>query len=233
MKGHQSMIKVFIGYDENETVAFHVLAHSIMRHSSQPVEIVPVVKSQMSSFYKRERAVIESTDFSFTRFLTPYLCGFEGWAIFVDCDMLVTSDIAELWALRDDKYALMCVKHDYQPVGETKFLNQPQTKYEKKNWSSVMMFNNKKCTILTPEIVSTETGLYLHQFKWLENDDLIGGIPNEWNYLVGEEKPVGKTPKLIHYTLGGPYFDTYKDCQYADIWRDELKRLNYATQLKK
>ena len=130
MKGHENMIKVFIGYDENETVAFHVLAHSIMRHSSQPVEIVPVVKSQMSSFYKRERAVIESTDFSFTRFLTPYLCGFEGWAIFVDCDMLVTSDIAELWALRDDKYALMCVKHDYQPVGETKFLNQPQTKYE-------------------------------------------------------------------------------------------------------
>ena len=128
------MIKVFIGYDENETVAFHVLAHSIMRNSSQPVEIVPVVKSQMSGFYQRERTVIESTDFSFTRFLTPYLCGFEGWAIFVDCDMLVTSDIAELWALRDDKYALMCVKHDYQPVGETKFLNQPQTKYEKKNW---------------------------------------------------------------------------------------------------
>jgi hypothetical protein len=156
-------IKVFIGYDENETVAFHVLAHSIMRHASKPVEIVPVVKSHMSAFYTRERSGLESTDFSFSRFLAPYLCDYKGWAIFTDCDMLVTADIAELWALRDDKYAVMCAKHDYQPVGDTKFLGQVQTKYEKKNWSSVMMFNNARCTALTPEVVSTETGLYLHR----------------------------------------------------------------------
>ena len=127
-------IKVFIGYDENETVAFHVLAHSIMRHASKPVEIVPVVKNHMSAFYTRERSGLESTDFSFTRFLAPFLCDYKGWAIFTDCDMLVTADIAELWALRDDKYAVMCTKHDYQPVGDTKFLGQVQTKYEKKNW---------------------------------------------------------------------------------------------------
>jgi hypothetical protein len=222
-------IKVFIGYDENETVAFHVLAHSIMRHASKPVEIVPVVKSHMSAFYTRERSNIESTDFSFTRFLAPYLCDYKGWAIFTDCDMLVTADIAELWALRDDKYAVMCAKHDYQPVGDTKFLGQVQTKYEKKNWSSVMMFNNARCTALTPEVVSTETGLYLHQFKWLGNDDLIGSLPLSWNYLVGEHQSTSSTPELIHYTLGGPYFEKYRDCEFADLWRAELARLNFAT----
>ena len=222
-------IKVFIGYDENETVAFHVLAHSIMRHASKPVEIVPVVKSHMSAFYTRERSGLESTDFSFTRFLAPYLCDYKGWAIFTDCDMLVTADIAELWALRDDKYAVMCTKHDYQPVGDTKFLGQVQTKYEKKNWSSVMMFNNARCTALTPEVVSTETGLFLHQFKWLGNDDLIGSLPLSWNYLVGEHQPAMSTPELIHYTLGGPYFEKYRDCEFADLWRAELARLNFAT----
>ena len=222
-------IKVFIGYDENETVAFHVLAHSIMRHASKPVEIVPVIKSQMSAFYTRERSNIESTDFSFTRFLAPYLCDYKGWAIFTDCDMLVTADIAELWALRDDKYAVMCAKHDYQPVGDTKFLGQVQTKYEKKNWSSVMMFNNARCTALTPEVVSTETGLFLHQFKWLGNDDLIGSLPLSWNYLVGEHQSTSSTPELIHYTLGGPYFEKYRDCEFADLWRAELARLNFAT----
>ena len=222
-------IKVFIGYDENETVAFHVLAHSIMRHASKPVEIVPVVKNHMSAFYTRERSGLESTDFSFTRFLAPYLCDYKGWAIFTDCDMLVTADIAELWALRDDKYAVMCTKHDYQPVGDTKFLGQVQTKYEKKNWSSVMMFNNARCTALTPEVVSTETGLFLHQFKWLGNDDLIGSLPLSWNYLVGEHQTVSSTPELIHYTLGGPYFEKYRDCEFADLWRAELARLNFAT----
>ena len=222
-------IKVFIGYDENETVAFHVLAHSIMRHASKPVEIVPVVKSHMSAFYTRERSGLESTDFSFTRFLAPYLCDYKGWAIFTDCDMLVTADIAKLWALRDDKYAVMCTKHDYQPVGDTKFLGQVQTKYEKKNWSSVMMFNNARCTALTPEVVSTETGLFLHQFKWLGNDDLIGSLPLSWNYLVGEHQPAMRTPELIHYTLGGPYFEKYRDCEFADLWRAELARLNFAT----
>ena len=222
-------IKVFIGYDENETVAFHVLAHSIMRHASKPVEIVPVVKSHMSAFYTRERSGLESTDFSFTRFLAPYLCDYKGWAIFTDCDMLVTADIAELWALRDDKYAVMCTKHDYQPVGDTKFLGQVQTKYEKKNWSSVMMFNNARCTALTPEVVSNETGLFLHQFKWLGNDDLIGSLPLSWNYLVGEHQPAMRTPELIHYTLGGPYFEKYRDCEFADLWRAELARLNFAT----
>ncbi|MGA0076217.1 MAG: glycosyltransferase, partial [Ilumatobacteraceae bacterium] len=198
------MIRVFIGYDENESVAYHVLSHSILRHASQPVSITPLVKQHMGNFYARERSPIESTDFSFTRFLVPYLSGYSGWSIFMDCDMLMTTDIAELWALRDEQYAVMCVKHDYVARDDVKFLGATQTKYEKKNWSSVMMFNNASCTALTPKVVAEESGLFLHQYKWLGSDDQIGALPTTWNYLVGE-MTMSSTPKLIHYTLGGPY----------------------------
>lgn len=220
--------RIFIGYDDNETVAFHVLSHSILRNSSIPVTITPIVKRHMAGFYERERSNIESTDFSFTRFLTPYLCGYEGWAAFMDCDMLMVGDIAELWSLRDDRYSVMCVKHDYRPVEDTKFLGQVQTKYEKKNWSSVMLFNNAKCTTLTPQVVESESGLYLHQFKWLSSDSEIGELPNAWNYLVGEPVPRPTEPKLVHYTLGGPYFEKYAGCEYAEHWRAEHARMSFA-----
>ena len=220
--------RIFIGYDDNETVAFHVLSHSILRNSSIPVTITPIVKRHMAGFYGRERSNIESTDFSFTRFLTPYLCGYQGWAAFMDCDMLMVGDVAEFWSLRDDRYAVMCVKHDYRPVEDTKFLGQVQTKYEKKNWSSVMLFNNAKCTTLTPQVVESESGLYLHQFKWLSSDSEIGELPNAWNYLVGEPVPRPSEPKLVHYTLGGPYFEKYATCDYAEEWRAEHARMSFA-----
>ena len=222
------MIRLFIGFDLNESIAFHVLSHSILRNSSAPVTITPIVKRHMAGFYERERSNIESTDFSFTRFLTPYLCGYEGWAAFMDCDMLMVGDVAELWSLRDDRYSVMCVKHDYRPVEDTKFLGQVQTKYEKKNWSSVMLFNNAKCTTLTPQVVESESGLYLHQFKWLSSDSEIGELPNAWNYLVGEPVPRPTEPKLVHYTLGGPYFEKYAGCEYAEHWRAEHARMSFA-----
>jgi hypothetical protein len=223
------MIRVFIGYDDNETVAYHVLAHSILRHASQPVAITPLAKRHMRQFYARERSAIESTDFSFTRFLVPYLSEYSGWSIFMDCDMLMTTDIAELWRLRDDRFAVMCVKHDYVARDDVKFLGSVQTKYEKKNWSSVMMFNNSKCSSLTPAVVAQESGLYLHQFKWLESDDAIGGLPATWNYLVGE-MTMPEVPNLIHYTLGGPYFDSYKNCEFADLWFAERELLLHAAK---
>ena len=223
------MIRVFIGYDENETVAYHVLSHSILRNASQPVSIMPLAKQHMKSFYSRERSSIESTDFSFTRFLVPYLSDYSGWSIFMDCDMLMTGDIAELWSMRDANYAVMCVKHDYVARDDVKFLGSIQTKYEKKNWSSVMMFNNASCAVLTPEVVAQESGLFLHQYKWLSNDDQIGGLPTTWNYLVGE-MTMPTTPKLIHYTLGGPYFDSYRECEYANLWFAERDLMTHAAK---
>ena len=224
------MIRIFIGYDPREKVAYHALVQSIIENSSEPVSITPIAKKHLGNIYQRTRSVKESTEFSLTRFLIPYLSDFDGWSIFMDCDMIVTSDIKALWNLKDDQYAVMCVKHDYTPSSERKFLDQIQTVYPKKNWSSVMLFNNAKCTSLTPEVVQHENGLFLHQFKWLESEELIGELPHTWNFLVGEEEKLnnGKIPDLIHYTLGGPYFEDYKGCDYEEVWKQYKSEMTSA-----
>ena len=165
-------IPVFIGYDPKEVIAYHVLSHSIMRHASVPVSITGLVLKQLP--LSRPRDPVQSTEFAFSRFLVPYLCSFMDWAVFMDCDMLCRADIAELWNLRDPNRAVQVVKHDYTPTTTTKFLGQPQTRYARKNWSSVMLFNNWKCTGLYPGYVDRASGLSLHGFEWLdehENDD--------------------------------------------------------------
>ena len=228
------MIRVFIGFDPVETVSYHVLSHSIQARASEPVSIAPLMLSQLGGVMTRDRHELQSTDFSFSRFLVPYLCDYEGWALFMDCDMLVLDDMAELWKLRDDKVAVQVVKHDHVPEETTKFLGNPQSKYEKKNWSSVMLFNNAKCRALTPEYVNTATGLELHRFQWLGDDDLIGEIPYRWNHLVGydETLPVSAVSNL-HYTIGGPYFKEFKDTDYAEEWfaeRDAMLHADTATR---
>ena len=223
------MIRIFIGYDPREAIAYHVLCHSIQIRASQPVTITPLMLSQLDKLMWRERHNLQSTDFSFSRFLTPYLSDYQGWALFMDCDMLVLDDIVNLWNLRDDRYAVQCVKHDHKPPEENKFLNQPQSTYERKNWSSVTLFNTAKCTILTPDYVNSASGLELHRFHWLEDDSLIRAIPNGWNHLVDYDPscPASEISNL-HYTTGGPYFDDYKDCSYADLWFKERDRMLYA-----
>ena len=221
------MIDIFIGYDPREAVAFSVLAHSIHVRASRPVSIAPLMLSQLDGILTRERHALQSSDFSFSRFLTPYLSGYRGWSIFMDCDMLVLDDIAKLWALRDDRHAVQVVKHNHVPKEAIKFLGEKQTKYEKKNWSSVILFNNAKCLALTPEYVNTASGLELHQFKWLGNDDLIGNLPHRWNHLVGYDAP-SPDVSLVHYTIGGPYFPEYRDCEHAGAWRREHEHMLHA-----
>jgi len=221
------MIRVFIGYDPREAVAFSVLSCSIQARASEPISVSPLMLSQLKGILTRERHPLQSTDFSFSRFLTPYLSGYAGWSVFMDCDMLVLDDIASLHALRDDRYAVMVVKHDHVPKETKKFLGEPQSKYEKKNWSSVMLFNNAKCRALTPEYVNKASGLELHQFKWLAGDEVIGALPDRWNHLVGYNPP-RKDAALVHFTLGGPYFDDCRNCEYSKEWfaeRDAMLRV--------
>jgi hypothetical protein len=217
-------MRVFIGYDPREAAAFSVLAHSIHVRASAPITVTPLMLAQLAGLFTRARSPLQSTDFAFTRFLTPYLSGYEGWSLFTDCDMLVLDDIAKLWALRDDRYAVMVVKHDHRPREAVKFLGQPQTAYPKKNWSSVMLFNNARCRALTLQYVNTASGLELHQFKWLADETLIGALPGRWNHLVGYDAP-SRDVSLVHYTLGGPYFEEYRDCEYAEEWRRERDRM--------
>ena len=226
------MIRTFIGYDSREAAAFSVLAHSINARASQPVAIAPVMLEQLRSAYRRERDPLQSTDFSFSRFLTPWLCGFEGWAVFMDCDMIMLDDIANLWGLRDERYAVQVVKHHHVPKEEVKFLGEKQSKYEKKNWSSVMLMNCAKCHALTPEFVSSASGLQLHQFKWLASDGLIGSLPAKWNHLVGYDTPRADA-SLVHFTIGGPYFREYRDCEYSREWFAERDAMLKVVERRK
>jgi len=220
---------VYIGFDSKEVVAYHVLSQSILEKSSIPVSFTPIVLDNLGEIFTRERNALQTTEFSFSRFLVPYLSNYEGWSLFADCDMLMRTDIAKLWELRDDRYAAMCVKHDYVPKVETKFLGQVQTKYEKKNWSSVILFNNAKCRKLDPDYVNTATGLELHQFKWLKSEELIGELPPTWNWLVNEYEH-NEAANLVHFTDGGPYFDEYKNDDYAQEWFDARERVLYVKQ---
>jgi hypothetical protein len=222
------VLSVYIGYDPKETVAFYTLAHSILRRASIPVSVAPVMQSQLKGLYTRPRGPTESTEFSLTRFLVPALAGFRGWSIFMDCDMLCRVDIAGLAAeieRQADKAVLVC-QHDYVPRTERKFLDQVQTKYPRKNWSSLMVFNNERCRALSPDYVNAASGLELHRFAWID-DRLIGSLALQWNWLVGEYSH-DPAAKIAHYTLGGPWFDGYRDCDYADEWFAELESMKSA-----
>jgi hypothetical protein len=218
-------LRVYIGYDPRESVAFYTLAHSILRRASLPVSIAPLMQSQLRSLYWRQRGPTESTEFALTRFLVPALSQYSGWSVFMDCDMLCRVDFAQLRQHIDrqpDKSVLVC-QHDYVPKTERKFLGHVQTRYPRKNWSSLMVFNNERCRKLTPEYVNSASGLELHRFAWLD-DSLIGSLPLEWNWLVGEY-PFNARARVVHFTLGGPYFEDYRDCDYADEWRAEYQSM--------
>ena len=220
-----SVLPVYIGYDPRESVAFYTLAHSILRRSSIPVTVAPLMRGQLGDVYRRARGPTESTEFSLTRFLVPYLSGFSGWSIYMDCDMLCRADIAGLareMERQADKAVLVC-KHDYVPKRERKFLDQVQTKYPRKNWSSLMLFNNERCRALTPDYVNSASGLELHRFAWID-DEAIGELPLEWNWLVGEYAH-NPSAKIVHFTIGGPYFEEYRHCDYAAEWFAECESM--------
>jgi len=188
------------------------------------------MQTQLKGLYTRPRGPTESTEFSLTRFLVPALSEFRGWSVFMDCDMLCRVDIAGLQEEIDrqkDKAVLVC-KHDYVPKTERKFLDQVQTKYPRKNWSSLMAMNNERCAALAPEYVNTASGLDLHRFHWI-GDEAIGALPLEWNWLVGEYD-YSPSAKIVHYTLGGPYFDAYRTCDYADEWFAEFQAMQATRQ---
>ena len=217
-------LRVFVGWDEREPAAYHVLCHSILSRARGPVAITPLVRSTLTraGLYRRVRTPSESTDFSMTRFLTPHLAGYEGPAIFMDCDMLCLGDVFDLLHLAPPEAAVSVCQHDYVPKTATKFLGQSQTTYPRKNWSSMMVFRTGLCRPLTPSYVSLATPMDLHRLSWV-GDLPIGSLPLEWNWLVGEYEP-NPAAKILHFTIGGPWFPEFAGTDHADLWFDEAKR---------
>jgi len=210
------MINLFIGYDPREAIAFYVFCQSVLQNTTVPVKINPLALSQLKEFNETHQD--RSNDFIYSRFLTPYLSNFKGWAVFADGDMICQGDLKELIEIADPSKALMVVKHNYETKASRKYLGNVNENYPRKNWSSVILWNceHPKHKILTPTFVSKQTGKYLHRFSWLEDDE-IGELPIEWNWLATEYDRNEKA-KLIHFTLGTPCFKDYQNSDMAEIW---------------
>ena len=224
----QKSIPIFIGYDPREAVAYHVCSNSIIRHSSQPVAINPLALNLLGGY--TETHADGSNQFIYSRFLTPFLMDYSGWAIFMDGDMLLRDDIVHLWEMRDASKAVMVVKHDYKTKMTEKYLGSKNQNYPRKNWSSVILWNcsHPKNKIVTPEFIEQATGAELHRFTWLEDSE-IGELPKVWNWLP-DEYGENKDAKLLHYTLGTPCFHDFALTPMADEWHRERIYTDFTLQ---
>lgn len=217
--------KIFVGYDSREDIAWQVCRHSLDRHAGGGVSLIPLRQDVLRELglYSRPFDVNSSTEFSLTRFLTPYLAAQSGWVLFCDCDFLYTGDVREVFEGLDPSKALYCVQHDYVPHNAVKMDGKVQTTYPRKNWSSFMLFNcdHPDVKALTPAVVNNAPPAYLHRFEWIKDASSIGSLALEWNFLEGEYPKPDAVPRVIHYTNGGPWFDEWQDCDYADLWLHE------------
>ena len=241
------MNSVYIGYDPKEDMAYQVLKFSLERITTKPIRVVPIRLDvvQRMGLYRREFSVMDgqrydsidgrpfSTDFSFTRFLVPFLNMFEGKALYMDCDMYMRTDVADLFDICTmDYYPLWCVHHDYEPKTGNKMDNKVQEPYRRKNWSSLILFNcaHEAHKNLTIDDINTRSGRWLHGFEWLPDKEAdIGRIPEEWNWLDGHS-PEKLEAKNVHFTTGGPWFENWQcrgkvDAKYAVEWTNDARWL--------
>ena len=227
-------LSCFIGYDSKEDIAYRVCKYSLKKRSSLKTNIISLKLDELvaKNYYYRLIDPLASTQFTYSRFLVPALMNFKGWALFCDCDFIFLSDVADLIKNVDESKAVYCVQHDYTPKEKHKMDGQKQTIYPRKNWSSFIVYNcnhpsNKKLTI---DVVNKETGSYLHQFKWL-NDNEIGSLDERWNWLEGwTSQHNSNKPFAVHYTRGGPWFEEWQDVEFASEWievRDQYIKQKY------
>ena len=217
------MFDVYVGYDSRLDEVYKVCKQSIQRHSN--ANVIPIIQQELrdTNIYYRDIDNEGSTEFTITRFLVPYLSNYTGWSLFCDCDFLWTVDVNQLFDLCDDRYAVMVAKHDYVPKTTVKMDNRVQHHFPRKNWSSLMLFNNSKCKTLSVDTVNSVHPSYLHQIRWAQDNE-IGSLPLEYNWLVGYYKETESfKPKAIHYTDGGPWFSGYENVEYSDLWNKEYE----------
>lgn len=245
-------MEIQIGYDPNEALAYDIFEHSLRRHSSIPLDIFPIKLDECRKqglfwrkFDRQDGKIYDlisqapcATEFSITRFLAPHL-SHSRWVLFCDCDMLCLTDVAELFRMADDSYAVMVTKHVHLVTdGSVKMGDQVQTSYSRKNWSSMMLFNTAHPSNagLTLELINTAPGRDLHNFCWLEASE-IGDLPLSWNHLIGYTPPVSgdgmpypqyEYPEvnIAHFTSGIPTISGYEHCEFADEWREEQRLLH-------
>jgi len=217
-------ITIVVGFDQTEAVAYHTFCQSVIEKTSVPVQFIPLANNSL--YFYKESHTDGSNKFIYSRFLTPYICDYQGFAIFADGDMVCNVDIAELMKLCDPDKAVQVVKHNYLTKQKIKYLKNKNENYPRKNWSSLVIFNcqHPANRILTPEFVQAKDGVFLHRFSWLKEEE-IGELNVKWNYLAIEYE-ANPSAKIIHYTLGTPCFKEFKSSEMADIWWDTYQRAN-------
>lgn len=226
------MLKIFIGYDPKESIAFHTLSHSLIRHCTKPLSIIPLNLDHLADIYFRDYDQRQSNTFSFSRFLIPYLCDYQGQALYMDCDMMVRGDASTVF---DDETlagkAVSVVQHDYVSKVTQKYLGNKQYNYPRKNWSSFILWDcgHPVHKQVTPEFVASADAATLHRFLWVDDSD-IGSISDRWNWLVGEYENPPEDVKNVHWTLGGPYFEGYQNADFADEWRREYDSMTFCEE---
>jgi lipopolysaccharide biosynthesis glycosyltransferase len=188
-------------------------------HLGLVLHLIPAPIKHDGIMWDLESDAPQSTEFARSRFCVPHIQR-RGWALFADSDILCLTDIAELFALADEKYAVMVVKHQHDSGDEIKMDGQVQTFYKRKNWSSVILWNcsHPAHYRLTKMRLNMWPGRDLHAFKWLQDDE-IGELPPEWNHLVDVQEPIDA--KILHYTLGTPNLAGYENCGFNDLWLEE------------
>jgi lipopolysaccharide biosynthesis glycosyltransferase len=219
-----SSLTLVVGFDQREAISYHTFCQSVLEKASIPVCFIPLAENTLH-FYQESHENI-SNRFVFSRFLTPYLTGYQGMAVFADGDMVCQADIAELAAIFDPNKAVQVVQHNYQTKAAKKYLNNINVNYPRKNWSSLVIFNceHPANRILTPAYIEEKDGAHLHRFTWL-NDEEIGALPLEWNWLSTEYED-NPEAKIVHYTLGTPCFRDYREAAMADYWWETNRRAN-------
>lgn len=217
-------LKIYVGYDSREDIAWQVCRQSLLRHAGPELPVYPLrlTSLQEIGLYTRPVDARAATEFSISRFLTPYLAAYDGWSVFVDCDFLFTDDVRKVLGNLDPSKAVYVVQHDYTPALAIKMDGKAQHVYPRKNWSSFILFNGRHPAVkaLTPAVVNAAEPAYLHRFTWVDDAD-IGALDLSWNYLVGEYPKPSSIPAAIHYTNGGPWFENHVDVDYGDLWIGE------------
>jgi lipopolysaccharide biosynthesis glycosyltransferase len=230
-------MKIFIGYDSTEDLAYKVCKFSILSRS-EGVDIIPLKLSELieKNVYTRDADINSTSEHTFSRFLVPYLTEYQGWVLYCDSDMLFLDNVKELFKMTNDKYAVMVVKHDYTPSKTLKKNGKEQKIYPRKNWSSLMLWNcshpaNRRLGL---ETVNNKTGEWLQKFSWLRPEE-IGDINKEWNWLVNWYKePIDGTPRVLHFTEGGPWYEECVKTEYGFVWeREKQKYLERKTTQEK
>lgn len=223
-------IQIYVGFDGREEIAYHLFCRSVLANTRAQVAFIPITGEQHQG---------ASNSFNLIRFRVAEMAGFRGMAIYADSDMLLRKggDVQDLIDLAEPYCAVSVAQHQYATKHPVKYWGQQNLDYPRKNWSSLQVIDCQHAVWrriaergYADETAVAYTPAALHRFSFIANDDEIGRLPLEWNWLVGEYD-FKEDVKLAHFTLGIPphfAYDFNAIGYVAEWWREYAKMIGTA-----